>query len=158
MRYRLVFDKRYKVSGRYPVNIKGKLVLFQDGVAYVSSKETADNAKKLRFIAAVEEIPAEVPVVVETVLPVAEEAPEVVEETPEVVVEEETVVEEPEEEDSVVVHVNVVADVEETEDGILTAQEIQDLYDSLGTWSAVANHLKITTTTLRKYREETGLL
>jgi hypothetical protein len=153
MRYRLVFDKRYKVSGRYPVNIKGKLVLFQDGVAYVSSKETADNAKKLRFIASVEEIPAEVPVVVETVLPVAEEAPEVV-------VEEEAVAEEPEEEpeEAVVAHVNVVADVEETEDGVLTAQEIQDLYDSLGTWSAVANHLKITTTTLRKYREETGLL
>jgi hypothetical protein len=99
---------------------------------------------------------------VETIL-----APVAVEETP--VIAEEDVSEEEAEEDGEVMEIeepvdrirvyeNVVSDVKETEDGFLSAQEIQDLYESLGTWSAVAKHLSITTTTLRKYREELGLL
>jgi hypothetical protein len=135
MRYRLVFDKKYKVSGRYPVNIIGKIVVFQDGVAYINSKDTADYAKKLRYIASVEEIPEEVSVVVETVLPTEE--PEAIEEPKK---------EEPVEEEE-----------EEKEEGV-TAEKIQELYGSLGTWSAVASHLEITTAQLRKLREELGLL
>ena len=50
------------------------------------------------------------------------------------------------------------ADTEETEDGVLTAEEIQALYDEHGTWSAVAKHLDVSTSTLRKYREDAGLL
>jgi hypothetical protein len=50
------------------------------------------------------------------------------------------------------------AETEETEDGVLTAEEIQALYDEHGTWSAVAKHLDVSTSTLRKYREDAGLL
>jgi len=46
---------------------------------------------------------------------------------------------------------------EETSDGLLTKSEVQELYDRLGTWSAVAEDLDISTTTLRKYRDELGL-
>jgi hypothetical protein len=50
-----------------------------------------------------------------------------------------------------------VEGVSETEDGLLTAEEISSLYEKLGTWSAVAAELKITTTVLRKYRDNLGL-
>jgi len=53
---------------------------------------------------------------------------------------------------------DVVSDVEETEDNKLTAEEIQGLYDELGTWSSVAEYLDVSTATLRRYREEVGLL
>jgi len=62
------------------------------------------------------------------------------------------------EDDEMLVQDNVVDNTAETEDGVLSADEVQSLYDSLGTWSAVADHLGITTATLRKYREELGLL
>lgn len=46
---------------------------------------------------------------------------------------------------------------EETSDGLLTKSEVEELYERLGTWSAVAEDLDISTTTLRKYRDELGL-
>lgn len=54
--------------------------------------------------------------------------------------------------------VKVVEGVIETEDGILTKEEVESMYERLGTWTAVANELQITTTTLRRYREVLGLL
>lgn len=129
MRYKLIMDKRFSSSGRVIKNINGALVVFKDGVAASVSEKTGNAAKKLQYVSEV--IPFH-----ETPKP----------KTP------------PQEESAVVAHVNVVADVKETEDGKLTADEIQSLYDSMGTWTAVAKYLGITTTTLRKYREETGLL
>ena len=38
------------------------------------------------------------------------------------------------------------------------AEEITEMYDRLGTWGAVAKELDVTTTVLRKYREDAGLL
>ena len=144
MRYRLVFDRKYKVTGRSVVNMRGSIVVFQDGVATVTNKDTADYARKLRFIDRVEEIPEDVPVVVETVLPVEEE---VVEE--EVIEEEEPAQEEePIEEEETV----------EEEASSPSAEEITALYEELGTWTAVAKHYGVTTTILRKYREEAGLI
>lgn len=146
MRYRLVFDRKYKVTGRSVVNMRGSIVIFQDGVATVTNKDTADYARKLRFIDRVEEIPEDVPVVVETVLPVEEEVveEEVVKE--EEVIEEEEPIEEEEEE------------TVEEEASSPSAEEITALYEELGTWTAVAKHYGVTTTILRKYREEAGLL
>lgn len=94
----------------------------------------------------VEEEVAEEPIVEEDVAeePVAEE---------EVAVEEEEI--SAEEEPSM--EFEPVEDNPETSDGVLTRSEVQDLYDRLGTWTAVAEELDISTTTLRKYRDELGL-
>lgn len=144
MRYRLVFDRKYKVTGRSVVNMRGSIVVFQDGVATVTNKDTADYARKLRFIDRVEEIPEDVPVVVETVLPVEEE-----------VVEEEVIEEgEPAQEEEPIEEEETV----EEEASSPSAEEITALYEELGTWTAVAKHYGVTTTILRKYREEAGLI
>jgi hypothetical protein len=47
--------------------------------------------------------------------------------------------------------------VTETSDGVLTSEEITSLYERLGTWSAVAAELNITTSVLRRYRDNLGL-
>lgn len=65
---------------------------------------------------------------------------------------------EPEPEASVEVSDTVVKDTKETSDGFLTVQEVSNLYEELGTWTAVADRLGIATSTLRKYREELDLV
>jgi hypothetical protein len=39
----------------------------------------------------------------------------------------------------------------------ITKELLEELYSEFGTWTAVANHLGITTTRLKKYRDEFGL-
>jgi len=106
--------------------------------------------------AVIEDEVVEEPVVEEEVVeePVVEE--EIVEEP---VVEEEPAVEEEEipAEEEPSMEFEPVEDNPETSDGVLTRSEVQDLYDRLGTWTAVAEELDISTTTLRKYRDELGL-
>lgn len=156
--YTLKIKRPFRRMGRDVKNIGGTIVVFRDGVAYNVSEQTAKIAQRQHYIASVTLNPEvreyAAPVEEPQVAPEeeAQTVEEVVEEpAPEPVVEEEEVTERPVEE-------NVVADTPETEDGILSAEEIQGLYDSLGTWTAVADHLGITTTTLRKYREDVGLL
>lgn len=143
MRYRLVFDKKYRVSGRYPVNMNGSIVIFYDGVAYTNNLGTVDYAKKLRYIAKVEEVSQ--PVVVETVLP---EEP-VVEDMP---------VSEPEPEPVVEPEPEAIADSEVATGDEITSETVISLYQKLGTWGAVASHLDMTTAQLRKLRGELGLI
>lgn len=167
--YTLRIKRVFRQQGRQVKNIGGRVVVFRDGVAYGVSENVADVARRQHYIESVEFTPREeenvtVEKTPEPEAPVEEEVQEEPIEEP--VIEEESrsengeeeVVEEDLADDEIEVHDNVVADTEETEDGVLSADEIQTLYDSLGTWSAVADHLGITTTTLRKYREETGLL
>jgi len=49
-------------------------------------------------------------------------------------------------------------EVKEDEEDVPTAEDIQAVYDELGTWSAVAEYYGVTTTILRKYRKQAGLL
>jgi len=159
MRYRLIFKKEYKVSGRYPVNMKGRVVVFQDGVAYISDKETADYAKKLKFITLVEGIKEKVvePVVAPVVEPVAAPVVEKTNATGKVYEVEDSV-------EALVEHIEQEAEAAESlvdaidKDAQPTAEQITEMYDRLGTWTAVAKELDVTTTTLRKYREDAGLL
>lgn len=135
MRYRLVMDTKYRVSGRLIKNMKGTLVIFHDGVANSVNQDIADYASKMYYISDVlpigEEVAEVAPVVIGTdILETESEAEEEMEE-------EEDVVE---------------------EDSQPTAEQIQTLYGELGTWTAVAESLGITTATLRKYREALGLL
>ena len=153
MRYRLVFDRKYKVPGRHTVAMIGSLVVFQDGVATVSSRDIAEHAKKLRFISNVQELAEPTQVVVSP--PVKKEIEEVLA-TEEAITKALDEVAEAFSEEGESAEVESIEDADE--DDSLTAEEIQELYDTHGTWSAVANHLGITTTTLRKYREEAGLL
>lgn len=163
--YTLKIKRQFASQGRQIKNIGGTIVVFRGGVATGVSEHVAQIARKQHYIdSIIEEVqPAaqavpEVPEVEEVV----EE--EVVQEVEEVGEEEDEELEEPEVEtqevveDSIEVNESVVADVEETEDSVLTAEEIQALYDKLGTWSAVADYLEISTATLRKYRDEVGLL
>lgn len=161
MRYRLVMDTKYRVSGRHIKNMKGTLVVFHDGVANSVSQDIADYAGKLYYISDILPIGEEVvaPVVVEpepVITPEPEPEPETEptpepepepEPTPEVEVEPETEVES-----------ELVVEPEVEENLEPTAEEIQSLYDELGTWTAVADRLEVTTATLRKYREAAGLL
>jgi len=48
-------------------------------------------------------------------------------------------------------------EAQQTGDEEITKELIENLYNELGTWTAVANHLGITTTRLKKYRDEFGL-
>lgn len=162
MRYKLTIKDRFVVAGETHHNLSGYVVVFTDGVAYVADPAIVEFAKRVHFIDSVEDVSVEgvVEELVREVTPAVNGA-----------VDEDVItmsgtgsfqppVKEEEEEVSGEVDVseNVVSDVKDTEDAVLTAEEIQGLYEELGTWSAVADHLKITTTTLRKYREDAGLL
>ena len=89
------------------------------------------------------------PVVVEDVIEEAVE--EVIEETAESTEDENPAQEEPS------IEFDPVEGNQETSDGLLSRSDIEELYDRLGTWTAVAEELDISTTTLRKYRDELGL-
>lgn len=158
MAFKIVFDKRFKKSGRYASNILGRIIVFEDGIGYADEPEVADYAAKLRHISHVEKIkpvieeaPIEEPVKEEEQ---AEEVPENIKENVEGFDEAEDTpeeeAEEPEEEE------------EEEEKEEAPAEEaspdVQKMYDDLGTWKAVADELGISTTELRKLREEQGLL
>jgi len=130
MTYTIRLAPQYTTEGRQIKNIGGRVVVFNDGVAYGVVSHIAMQAGKYPFVGAVaeERVPLEETPAEETP---AEEVP--AEETPaEEVPAEETPAE------------------EETPD-------VAALYEELGTWKAVAEHLDITTAALRKLRDEQGL-
>lgn len=53
--------------------------------------------------------------------------------------------------------VSVVENQEQKEEDSFTKEELETLYNNLGTWTAVASSLGISTTTLKRYRELVGL-
>lgn len=90
------------------------------------------------------------------------ETAEVIEETSTTVdegQEEENVTEEPEQEEELVVEEEeVVEEPHDDQHEIPTGEEIQSMYENLGTWSAVASHYDVSTSTLRKWREMRELI
>jgi hypothetical protein len=161
MRYKLTVAPKFLVDGTVTHNMLGSLVLFTDGIAYLSDPTLVDYAKKLHFLSSVE--------------PVVEEV------IKEVIVEESVI-----EEHQGALDVDVITTVgtgsfQPPEEGVVdedvvsivssgsftlpaefdetpTAEEITSLYEELKTWSAVAEKLGISTSTLRKYREVHNLL
>lgn len=186
--YDLKLKNAFIAPGRQVKNIGGRIVVFHDGVARNVSEEVANLAQRQHYIEEVinagqEEVQPEVsPNLTPEIKPEVEETEEVTFEEPQVpdeVIEREydavlNALEEFDfedvsdeefaavmEEDTQGVEIQEpesFADTEETEDGVLTAEEIQALYDEHGTWSAVAKYLDVSTSTLRKYREDAGLL
>lgn len=138
----------------------GRRIDFVDGVASGIPENVAThllNQKVLteiipEFETQVVEEPT--PVVVEEPTPVVVE--DVIEEAVEEVIEETTEDENPAQEEPSI-EFDPVEGNQETSDGLLSRSDIEELYDRLGTWTAVAEELDISTTTLRKYRDELGL-
>ncbi|MFA5626230.1 MAG: hypothetical protein WC965_01980 [Thiohalomonadaceae bacterium] len=140
MTYTIRLAPQYTTEGRQIKNIGGRVVVFNDGVAYGVVSHIAMQAGKYPFVGAVaeERVPLEETPAEETP---AEETP--AEETPA----EETPAEETPAEE---VPAEEIPAEEETPD-------VAALYEELGTWKAVAEHLDITTAALRKLRDEQGL-
>ena len=154
--YELRIKSIFSASGRQLKNIGGRVVVFYDGVAKHVSEETAMMAKRKHYIDSVTAMKVEN----EEVDVVEDEVQEVVEEpVVEPVVEEEVeeIVDEEEVFEDYVSAEYIDETTEEAQDNKLTSEEITELYEQLGTWSAVAEYLDITTSTLRKYREELGI-
>lgn len=137
-------------------NIGGKVVLFKKGVAVTDDENVALAARRYRYIESVTKLEETPEVLVEPVAAtVAVTEPEetpvededtVEDENPEQVEQDET-----EQEEESEVEAPVVEEEEDTPNVAL-------LYEELGTWTAVAERLGITTSALRKLREEQGLL
>ena len=141
----------------------GRKIQFIDGVATGVAEYPSQELLKRGIVHKI--IPEfEEPVIVEDVVvqpdfvevSVTEEeevTEEVVEESVEEIVEE--VVEENLAEQTI--EIEPVEGNPETSDGLLSRSDVQEMYDRLGTWTAVAEELDVSTTTLRRYREELGL-
>lgn len=137
-------------------NIGGKVVLFKKGVAVTDDENVALAARRYRYIESVTKLEETPEVLVEPVAatvavtepeetPVEDEEDENPEEVPQVEQDE------TEQEEESEVEAPVVEEEEDTPNVAL-------LYEELGTWTAVAERLGITTSALRKLREEQGLL
>lgn len=157
---------------------QGRRLEFIEGVATGIPEYTAKLLQRQNILSEITpEFEVEAPVLAEeqvTVAPVVEEvveeevveeaveeavAEEAVEELTEEVAEEEPIVEEEEipAEEEPSMEFEPVEGNEETSDGLLTRSEVQEMYERLGTWTAVAEDLDVSTTTLKKYRDELGL-
>lgn len=160
--YRLYMKKPFVSDGRQVKNLGGRIVVFENGVAARVDEKTAGLARQQHYIQRVEQIydtnssnvvPAPQPSVPQT--PVTEPQTEVASadevETPAEDAGEAT------EEKYATVEVGAVADVPEIKDGKLYASDIKALHANLKTWTAVAEYLDVSTTTLRNYRDEAGL-
>lgn len=156
-RFTLTLHPRYVLQGRQLKNIGGRVVVFNDGVAYDVDERTADFAKRYGFIANItKNIEVDTSTVVADAFDESEptvvlesdnekEVPdaEVSSEDPDVPEGDEAVEEpeeEPEEEPS----------VEDSEGD----PDVFQLYEQLGTWTAVAEHLGVSLGVLRKMRDE----
>ena len=146
--YSLHMSKRFKKQGRQVLNIGGQLVVFEDGIARRVDETVADIAKRMGQVGRIliHKQPVATPVVAAE--PGKEEAPEDNKEEVETADEEKPEKEEQPDEQP-----------EEEEPSLdnLTKDSLQALYDEKGTWSAVADYLDTTTTTLKKHRDELGL-
>lgn len=175
--YELTLRKQNTLNGRQLKNIAGKVVLFEDGVALVEDEYIYEAAKRYRYIDSRRKLEPEV------VADVQEESPE--QDVPslddyqedndvvpaEVEVETETTVAEPAETEAAEVEVEVETetaddesetdagdDGESDKDDPTAENDVARLYEELGTWTAVAERLEISTAALRKLREEQGLI
>lgn len=140
-------------------NIGGKVVIFRKGVAVTDNENVALAARRYRYIESVTKLEETPEVLVEPVAAtVAVTEPE---ETP---VEDEDTVEDENPEEVPQVEQDETEQEEESEVESPVVEEEEDtpnvalLYEELGTWTAVAERLGITTSALRKLREEQGLL
>lgn len=131
--YKLTLER--EVPGRFIKNIRGTLVLFIDGEATVT-KAVAEKAKAYRYIK-VEAVTEEIEAVEQT---------EVVAPTVDPVVVEEASEEEASEQEAT-----------EGEEASYTKEQIEALYEELGTWTAVAESLEVTVAKLRDIRKDVGL-
>lgn len=140
----------------------GRRIDFVDGVAKGIPENVATHLLNQKVLT---EIIPEFETQVETAIPepvvpepVAEVVPEPVAEADEAI---EEVIEEVEDENPAQEEPSIEFDPvegnQETSDGLLSRSDVEELYDRLGTWTAVAEELEISTTTLKKYRDELGL-
>lgn len=159
MYYTLTLKRKFTFSGRQIKNISGKVVTFINGVAVDVPADIAEAAKRYVYIERVTlqdpplpELPADEPLPVEP--PAAEE--DFAEGTSDdaEVTEEESVVEDVSDDTGGGNEEDVPA--EDTPEDGEEAEEVPDvfaLYDELGTWTAVAAHLGISTAQLKKLRD-----